>query len=146
LPTPASQARVARDLDARFRIYGKTACFVSDNGSEFTSKAILKCANDNKVEWHCNDPGKPQQNGYFESFNGSLRDECLNEEIVDSLADARRKRALWRYYYNYVRPHSFLGNKTPAEARRALELPDDTAPGGLATPEIDKYYTQDMSL
>lgn len=60
------------------RIYGKPACIVSDNGTEFTSKAILKWANDNGVEWHYIDPGKPQQNGYIESFNGSLRDECLN--------------------------------------------------------------------
>jgi putative transposase len=68
--------------------------YVSDNGTEFISKAILKWANDNKVEWHNIDPGKPQQNGYIESFNGSLRDECPNEEIFDSLADARRKLAL----------------------------------------------------
>jgi transposase InsO family protein len=64
----------------------KPACIVSDNGTEFTSKAILKWANDNKVEWHYIDPGKPQQNGYIESFNSSLRDECLNDEIFDSLA------------------------------------------------------------
>ena len=87
--TSISGARVARELDALVRIYGKPACIVSDNGTEFTSKAILKWANDNGVEWHYIDPGKPQQNGYIESFNGSLRDECLNEEIFDSLADAR---------------------------------------------------------
>jgi transposase InsO family protein len=57
-------------------------------GTEFTSKAILKWANENSVEWHYIDPGKPQQNSYIESFNGSLRHECLNEEIFDSLADA----------------------------------------------------------
>ncbi|WP_143542922.1 integrase core domain-containing protein, partial [Cereibacter azotoformans] len=82
-------------------------------------------------------PGKPQQNGYIESFNGSLRDECLNEEIFDSLADARRKLAIWRYDYNNVRPHSSLGNKTPAEARRALEQSVGSAPGALAQPETD---------
>ena len=71
--TSISGARVARELDALVRIYGKPACIVSDNGTEFTSKAILKWANDNKVEWHYIDPGKPQQNGYIESFNGSLR-------------------------------------------------------------------------
>ena len=71
--TSISGARVARELDALVRIYGKPACIVSDNGAEFTSKAILKWANDNKVEWHYIDPGKPQQNGYIESFNGSLR-------------------------------------------------------------------------
>ncbi|WP_166956732.1 IS3 family transposase [Pseudochelatococcus lubricantis] len=144
--TSISGARVARELDALVRIYGKPACIVSDNGTEFTSKAILKWANENGVEWHYIDPGKPQQNGYIESFNGSLRDECLNEDIFDSLADARRKLALWRYDYNNVRPHSSLGNKTPAEARRALEQSEGSAPGALAQPETDHYQTQGLSL
>ena len=52
---------------------------------------------------------KPQQNAFVESFNGSLRDELLNEEIFDTLNDARRKIALSRYDYNTVRPHSWLG-------------------------------------
>ena len=90
---PQTPASPERELDALVRIYGKPACIFSDNGTEFTSKAILKWANDNGVEWHSIDPGKPQQNGYIESFNGSLRDECLNEEIFDSLADARRMLA-----------------------------------------------------
>jgi putative transposase len=60
-----SGARVARELDALVSIYRKPACIVSDNGTEFTSKAILKWANDNKVEWHYIDLGKPQQNGYI---------------------------------------------------------------------------------
>ncbi len=89
---------------------------------------------------------RSQQNGYIESFNGSLRDECLNEEIFDSLADARRKLALWRYHYNNVRPHSSPGNKTPAEARRALELLDGTVPGALATSETENYQPQGLSL
>ena len=67
-----SGAKVAREIDALVRIYGKPACIVSDNGTEFTSKAILKWANETGVEWHYIDPGKPQQNGYIESFNGSL--------------------------------------------------------------------------
>ncbi|WP_156894319.1 IS3 family transposase [Rhodobacter xanthinilyticus] len=144
--TSISGARVARELDALVRIYGKPACIVSDNGTEFTSKAILKWANENGVEWHYIDPGKPQQNGFIESFNGSLRDECLNEEIFDSLADARRKLALWRYDYNNVRPHSSLANKTPAEARRALEQSEGSAPGALATPETNQYQPQGLSL
>ena len=115
-------------------------------GTEFTSKAILKWANENGVEWHYIDPGKPQQNGFIESFNGSLRDECLNEEIFDSLADARRKLALWRYDYNNVRPHSSLGNRSPAEARRALEQSEGSAPGALAQPETDHYQPQGLSL
>ena len=135
--TSISGARVARELDALVRVYGKPTCSVSDTGTEFTSKAILKWANDNKVEWHYIDPGKPQQNGYIESFNGSLGDECLNEEIFDSLADARRTLALWRYNYNNVRPHSSLGNQTPADALRALDQLDGTAPGALATHGTD---------
>ncbi len=146
MPVPRHPTRVARELDALVRIYGKPACIVSDNGTEFTSKAILKWANDNKVEWHYIDPGKPQRNGYIESFNGSLRDECLNEEIFDSLADARKTLALWRYDCNNVRPHSSLGNQAPAEARRALEHFDGSAPDALATPETDACQTHGLSL
>ncbi len=59
------------------RIYAKPACIVSDNGTEFTSRAILRWADKNGVPWHYIDPGKPQQNAFIESFNGSLRDELL---------------------------------------------------------------------
>ena len=83
---------------------------------------------------------------FIESFNGSLRDECLNEEIFDSLDGARRKLALWRYDYNNVRPHSSLGNQTPAEARRALEQSEGSAPGALARPETDDYQPLGLSL
>ena len=69
------------------------------------------------MDWHYIDPGKPQQNAFIESFNGSLRDELLNEELFNSLDDGRKKLALWRYDYNNVRPHSSLGNKAPAEVR-----------------------------
>jgi putative transposase len=75
-----------------------------------------------------------------------LRDECLNEEIFDSLAYAHQSLALWRYDCNNVRPHSSLGNKTPAEARRELELLDGKASGALATPETDDYQTQKLSF
>lgn len=68
-----SGARLARELDALVRVYGKPACIVSDNGAEFSSRAILKWAGDNNVDWHYIDPGRPQQNGFIESFNGSLR-------------------------------------------------------------------------
>lgn len=144
--TSLSGARVARELDALVRLYGKPERIVSDNGTEFTSAAILKWAQKNDVQWHYIDPGKPQQNGYIESFNGSLRDECLNEEIFDSLDDARRKLGLWRYDYNHVRPHSSLGNKTPAEARRALELSDGSTHGALAQNDRPDYQSQTRRL
>lgn len=141
-----SGARVARELDALVRIYGKPASIVSDNGTEFTSRAILKWANENDVEWRYIDPGKPQQNAYIALFNGSLRDELLNEEIFDSLDNARRKLAMWRYDYNHVRPHSSLDNQTPAEARRTLELNEGSAPGALAQIETEDYENQTCKL
>ena len=143
--TRIAGARVARELDALARLCGKRDSIVSDTGTEFTSQAILKRAKDNGVEWHYIDPGKPQQNGTIESFNGSLRDACLNEEIFDSLADARRTLALWRYNYNNVRPHSSLGGRAPAEARRALELSEGSAPGALAPPRPPRYQLQGLS-
>ncbi|MCD1628261.1 IS3 family transposase [Seohaeicola saemankumensis] len=144
--TSISGARVARELDALVRLYGKPASIVSDNGTEFTSRAILKWANDNDVDWHYIDPGKPQQNAFIESFNGSLRDELLNEELFDSLDDARRKLAIWRYDYNNVRPHSSLGNETPADARRALEQFEGTAPDALAQTDDEEYEIQTRKL
>ncbi len=144
--TSISGARVARELDALVRVDGKPACIVSDNGTEFTSRAILKWAGDNGVDWHYIDPGKPQQNGFIESFNGSLRDELLNEEIFDTLDDARRKLAPWRYDYNNVRPHSSLENQTPAEARQALEKFEGTAHDALAQTDDEEYEIQTRKL
>ena len=84
---------------------------------------------------HYIDSGKPQQNAVIESFNGNLRDELSNEELSDSLDDARRKLALWRYDYNAVRPHSSLGNQTPLQSRRTLEQFEGSAPGAIAQDE-----------
>ena len=108
-------------------------------GTEFTSRAILKWAGDNDVDWHYIDPGKPQQNGFIESFNGSLRDELLNEEIFDTLDDARRKLALWRYDYNNVRPHSSLGTKH--RQKRVERLSNLRAP---RTTRLPKLTTKNM--
>jgi putative transposase len=82
------------------------------------------------------------QNAFIESFNGSLRDEILNEEIFDTLDGARRKLALWRYDYNALRPHSSLGNQTPLEARRTLEQFEGSAPGALAQKDCPDYQSQ----
>ncbi len=119
--TSISGARVARELDAVMRLYGKPGTIVSDNGSELTSRAILTWQNGTGVNWHYIAPGKPTQNAFIESFNARLRDELLNEEAFDTLGDARRKLARWRYDYNVVRPHSALGGRTPLEARRAFD-------------------------
>lgn len=137
--TSRSGARVARELSAPIRIYGQPGSIVSDNGTEFTSRAILKWADEKTVPWHYIDPGKPQQNAFIESFNGSLRDELLNEEIFNSLDDARRKLALWRYDYNTVRPHSSLANQTPQQARPTLQQSEGSAPGALASDGEAEY-------
>lgn len=66
------------------------------------------------MAWHYIAPGKPQQNGFVESFNGRLRDECLNETLFTTLAQARAVLAAWQHDYNQVPPHSGLGGRTPA--------------------------------
>ena len=64
-------------------------------------------------------PGKPTENAYIESFNGRLRDECLNGNLFFSIDDARRKLEVWRVDYNMVRPHSSLGDRSPSELLEA---------------------------
>ena len=118
--TSISGRRVARELDAIIGWRGKPVTIVSDNGTELTSNAILEWADQRQVGWHYIAPGKPQQNGFSESFNGKLRDELLNETLFSSLADARAKLQAWRRDFNEVRPHSSLGYLTPADYARAL--------------------------
>lgn len=86
-----------------------------DNGPEFISKALDKWAYERKVELDFSRPGKPTDNAFIESFNGSFRDECLNANWFLSLEDARSKIETWRKDYNEFRPHSALGHKTPKE-------------------------------
>ena len=121
--TSLSGARVARELDAIIAVRGKPLMIVSDNGTELTSLAILRWAQDRRIEWHYIAPGKPQQNGYVESFNGRLRDECLNETLFASLSHARSVLRAWRDDYNHVRPHSGIGGLTPADAARRVAQP-----------------------
>jgi putative transposase len=111
--------RLARELDALIARRGKPVTIVSDNGTEMTSRAILDWANRTGVAWHYIAPGKPQQNGFVESFNGRFRDECLNEEVFSSLAEARFVIEQWRRDYNQVRPHSAHGGLSPEAAARA---------------------------
>ncbi|MGO7033765.1 IS3 family transposase [Rhizobium ruizarguesonis] len=118
--TSLSGLRVARELDRIIEERGKPRMIVSDNGSEFTSNAILQWADRTKVDWHYIAPGKPIQNAFIESFNGRLRDEFLNETLFSSLAHARSALSNWRSDYNDQRPHSGLGWLTPAEFAQTL--------------------------
>lgn len=77
--TSLSGRRVVRELDAIIAHRGRPSTVVSDNGTEFTGVAILRWSQDRLIDWHYGAPGKPMQNGFIESFNGSFRDECLNE-------------------------------------------------------------------
>ena len=113
--TSLSGDRVRRELDriAEMRCY--PCMVVSDNGTELTSNAILKWQEDRKVDKRYIAPGKPMQNGFVESFNGRMRDECLNEHLFDSLRHTRNLIAAWRTNFNYHRPHTSLAGLTPAE-------------------------------
>ena len=91
-----------------------------DNGPEFRSRALAKWCHDNGVLLRFITPGKPTQNGHIESLNGTLREECLNENWFSDLRDARRKMEAWRRTYNSFRPHSSLGGATPNERYREL--------------------------
>ncbi len=130
--TSISGARVARELTAIIGQRGKPHMIVSDNGTELTSMAILKWSKERRVEWHYIAPCKPTQNAFVESFNGKLRDECLNETLFTSLAHARAELADWQHDYNTVRPHSKLGGRTPAEI--AIQAVPGHAPALLVIP------------
>ena len=94
------------------------AVITADNGTEFTSKALDARAFERGVKLDFIRPGKPTENGFVESFQGRLRDQCLNTEIFEDLADAKRKIGAWRRDYNRQRPHSALGNISPGEYLR----------------------------
>jgi putative transposase len=118
--TSLTALRVVRELGQIIESRGCLRMIVSDNGTEFTSNAILAWQEEFGIEWHYIAPGKPMQNGFVESFNGRLRDELLNETIFRGLAHAREVLADWREDYNAERPHTSLDGLTPNEfARRS---------------------------
>jgi putative transposase len=86
----------------------------SDNGPEFTARAIRKWFNNIGVKTLYIEPGSPWENGYIESFNGKLRDELLNREIFTTLEEAKVLIVQWQREYNQIRPHSALGYQPPA--------------------------------
>jgi len=101
--TSISGKRVARELTALIGARGRPGMIVSDNGTEFTSNAILAWTKEHQVEWHYIAPGRPMQNGYIESFNGRMRDELLNESLFHDLDQARQLIGAWAADYNTAR-------------------------------------------
>jgi putative transposase len=117
---------VTRILDQAVRFRGLPAAIRTDQGPEFTGKALDQWAYRNGVQLKLIQPGKPTQNAYIESFNGKFRDECLNEHWFTSLAEARALIAAWRRDYNENRPHSALKYQTPAEFAACCRSGDAT--------------------
>jgi putative transposase len=105
---------VIEQLYDLFLLRGVPEYIRSDNGSEFTAKAIRKWLGDLKVKTLYIEPGSPWENGYNESFNGKLQDELLKREIFTTLKESQVLIEGWRKEYNQLRPHSALGYKPPA--------------------------------
>jgi len=93
-----------------------------DNGPEFVSKALDNYSYQNNIKLEFSRPGKPVDNAFIESFNGSLRDECLNTNWFLSIEDAQDKLEAWRMDYNQYRPHSSLDNMTPEAFARSMAV------------------------
>ena len=106
----------------------------SDNGKELCRTAMAIRAHENGVALRFIEPGKPNQNAYVESFNGKVRDECLNEHWFTTLEEARCLIEAWRQDYNTVRPHSSLGDRTPTEFAQTEPTLHSSTTQGLYLP------------
>lgn len=111
---------LTRVLDRLALTRGLPRIIRTDNGKEFCGKAMVTWAHERGVELRLIEPGKPNQNAYVESFNGRLRDECLNEHWFTGLLQARATIETWRREYNEERPKKALGGLTPAGYARQL--------------------------
>lgn len=122
-------ARVIQVLERLHTERGLPPTIITDNGSEFTSRAFDAWAYARGIKIEYIQPGKPIQNCFIESFNGSLRDECLNTHWFRTLREAEAAIEGWRIDYNQVRPHSSLGGRTPEEfASHTLGRGEEVAP------------------
>lgn len=119
--TSLSSRRVTRSLESVVERRGTPEAIRCDNGPELTSRHFLSWCEERKIQLIHIQPGRPMQNGHIESFNGRLRDECLNANWFQNLTDARAKIAAWREEYNSERPHSSLGYRTPNEFAEVLK-------------------------
>lgn len=118
--------RVCAVLDRVGNARSLPSSIVCDNGPEFTSRSMDQWAYERGVELSFIRPGKPIENAFVESFNGTLREECLNEHWFLTLREAQREIEAWRVDYNRVRPHSSLGRLTPSEYGHKHQLISST--------------------
>ena len=128
--TSFASRRVTRVLDQIISERGRPEAIRCDNGPELTSRHFLAWCVERQIELVHIQPGKPTQNARIESFNGRLREECLNLSWFQNLFDARRKIAAWGKEYNEERPHSSLGYKTPKEFAAMLAASFEIAERG----------------
>ena len=126
---------VSRVLDRLALSRGLPKVIRTDNGKEFCGKAMVAWAHEHGVQLRLIEPGKPNQNAYIESFNGRLRDECLNEHWFPSLLHARTEIETWRREYNEERPKNALGGLTPEAYAKTLAGSDTLTPDSKA----DRY-------
>ncbi|HDS1517198.1 TPA: IS3 family transposase, partial [Stenotrophomonas maltophilia] len=122
---------VSRVLDRLAMQRGLPRVIRTDNGKEFCGKAMVAWAHEKEVALRLIEPGKPNQNAYVESFNGRLRDECLNEHWFPTLLHARTSIESWRRDYNEERPKRALGGLTPAQYAAQLATKKDNISTGL---------------
>ena len=107
--TSLSGARVVRELDAVIRQRGRPDTIVSDNGTEYTSNAVLAWADSTGVGWHYIAPGKPQQNAYVERYNRTVRHEWLDLYIFEPIEEVQQIATEWLWTYNNERPNMGIG-------------------------------------
>jgi len=135
----AEEARIRAVYDEHKGRYGYPLAVRTDNGPEFTSRAFMGWTQTHGIRHILIEPGRPMQNGYIESLNGKFRDECLNEQWFETLAQARSAITAWRQDYNEVRPHSSCNRMRPAKfAELHRQRADDAArPSSNTTTEIN---------
>jgi putative transposase len=139
-----SGARLARFLDELAWRQGLPEEIVLDNGPEGTSQAMFAWSERTGVRLRFIEPGKPVQNAFVESFNGRLRDECLNQHWFRSLGHARAEIGAWRQHYNTSRPHSALGYRTPMEFLINAAPPPEPVAG--SAPALPVPHPEDSSF
>ena len=134
--TSLPSLRVIRALERIIKERGKPELLITDNGPEFRSKQFQSWCEANEIYLHYIEPGKPMQNGFVESFNGKLRNECLDANLFNTLSEARTTIQAWRNDYNTIRPHSSLGGLPPARFIKNLLTSSKDNPMGLSLEPI----------
>lgn len=135
--TSIGSQRVTRTLERAGAVHGFPLRIRTDNGPEFRSRHFQSWCEKRGIQMIHIQPGKPTQNAAVESFNGRLRDECLNANWFQNIQDARQKITAWREDYNQNRPHSALAYRTPAEFAAQFEAPAKAASSLVPTPNSE---------